>query len=193
MKIMMAMDAVTNSFFLLMVSGSVKTRAKQIAPRRPPYAKPNWSLKVNWMVLKGLMIWVSTRMPAGQRRRLSSGPRRVVDGRVKPLTDSPPHEGEQQREHDVAPVPLVLGRYGNDTQEEEDDGLGDGAQHLDHVADGGAGSLRHVLLHVVLHGDGAGDDAAGRGMSHSSGPAHRHGLVRDQLASECYLLQHVSG
>lgn len=129
------------------------------------------------MVLKGLIIWVSTRMPAGQRRHLSGGPHGVVNGRMKPLTDSSPHEGEQQREHDVAPVPLVLRRYGNDTQEEEDDGLGDGAQHLDHMADGGAGPLGHVLLHIVLHGDGAGDDAAGTGMSHSSGPAHLHGVT----------------
>lgn len=31
-----AIEAVTNKFFLLMVSGRVNTRAKQIAPRRPP-------------------------------------------------------------------------------------------------------------------------------------------------------------
>lgn len=31
-----AIEAVTNKFFLLMVSGRVNTKAKQIAPRRPP-------------------------------------------------------------------------------------------------------------------------------------------------------------
>ena len=31
-----AIEAVTNRFFLLMVSGRVNTKAKQIAPRRPP-------------------------------------------------------------------------------------------------------------------------------------------------------------
>ena len=35
-NIITAIDAVTNRFFLLMLSGKVKTKAKQIAPRRPP-------------------------------------------------------------------------------------------------------------------------------------------------------------
>lgn len=35
-NVMTAMEAVTNRSFLLMLSGKVKTRAKQIAPRRPP-------------------------------------------------------------------------------------------------------------------------------------------------------------
>lgn len=39
------------------------------------------------------------------------------------LTESSPDEGEHQREQDVGPVPLVLGRYGDDTQEEEDEGF----------------------------------------------------------------------
>lgn len=81
------------------------------------------------------------------------------------LTESSPDEGEHQREQDVGPVPLVLGRYGDDTQEEEDEGFGDGAQHLDNMADGGAGSLGDVLLHVVLHGDGACYKPAGREKS----------------------------
>lgn len=59
----------------------------------------------------------------------------------------------------------MLRRHSNHAQEEEDEGLGNGGQHLDHVADGGAGPLGHVLLHVVLHGDGAGDDAAQRRRS----------------------------
>lgn len=78
-----------------------------------------------------------------------------------PRTEAPPHEGEEQREQDVAPVPLVLCGNGDHAQEEEDEGLGDGAQHLDHVADGRAGTLGDVFLHVVLHGEGAGHDAAG--------------------------------
>lgn len=56
----------------------------------------------------------------------------------------------------------MLGCYGNNTQEEEDEGFGDGGQHLDNVADGGAGSLGYILLHVVLHGYGACYNAAGR-------------------------------
>lgn len=111
------------------------------------------------------MIWVSTRMPAGQsvEKTLDWWDRHsVVTGQMKPLTDSSPDEGEEEREQDVGPVPLVLRCYCHDTQEEEDEGLGDGAQHLDNVADGGAGSLGYVLLHVVLHGDGTGYDAAGR-------------------------------
>lgn len=81
------------------------------------------------------------------------------------LTESSPDEGEHQREQDVGPVPLVLGRYGDNTQEEEDEGFGDGTQHLDNMADGGAGSLGDVLLHVVLHGDGARNKSAGRGKN----------------------------
>lgn len=81
------------------------------------------------------------------------------------LTESSPDEGEHQREQDVGPVPLVLGRYGDDTQEEEDEGFWDGAQHLDNMADGGAGSLGDVLLHVVLHGDGTRNKSAGRGKN----------------------------
>lgn len=56
---------------------------------------------------------------------------------------------------------------GHHTQEEEDEGLSDGGQHLHNMPDGGAGSLRHVLLHVVLHGDGTCYDAAGR-ANHTS-------------------------
>lgn len=59
----------------------------------------------------------------------------------------------------------MLRRHSNHPQEKEDEGLGDGGQHLDHVADGGAGPLGHVLLHIVLHGYGAGDDAAQRRRS----------------------------
>lgn len=55
----------------------------------------------------------------------------------------------------------MLRGYGDHAQEEEDEGLGDGAQHLDHVADGRAGTLGDVFLHVVLHSEGAGHDAAG--------------------------------
>lgn len=78
-----------------------------------------------------------------------------------PLTETSPHEGKNQREQDVAPVPLMLRRYGDHPQEEEDEGLRDGAEHLDHVADGRAGTLGNIFLHVVLHGQGAGHDAAG--------------------------------
>lgn len=78
------------------------------------------------------------------------------------LTYSSPDEGKQERKQDVGPVPLMLSCYRHHTQEEEDEGLGDGGQHLDNMADGGAGSLGYVLLHVVLHGYGTGYNAAGR-------------------------------
>lgn len=50
--------------------------------------------------------------------------------------------------------------YRDDPEEEEDEGLGDAAQHLDHVADGRAGTLGNIFLHIVFHGEGTGDDAA---------------------------------
>lgn len=78
------------------------------------------------------------------------------------LTQTSPYKSKQQCEQDVAPVPLVLCCYGDHPQEEEDEGLGDGAEHLDHVADGCAGTLGNIFLHVVLHGEGAGHDAAER-------------------------------
>lgn len=71
------------------------------------------------------------------------------------LTQASPYKSKKQREQDVGPVPLMLSRHGNHPQEEEDECLGDGAEHLDHVADGRAGSLGNVLLHVVLHGQSA--------------------------------------
>ena len=57
----------------------------------------------------------------------------------------------------------MITRYGDDAQEEEDESFGDGGQHLDDMANGGAGSLRYILLHVELHGDGTCDNAGGRG------------------------------
>lgn len=54
----------------------------------------------------------------------------------------------------------MLHRYGDDAQEEEDESFRDGRQHLDNVTNGGAGSLRHVLLHVEFHGDGTCYNAA---------------------------------
>lgn len=69
-------------------------------------------------------------------------------------TQASPDEGEEQRSQDVAPVPLVLCGDGHHSQEEEDEGLRDGRQHLDDVAYGGAGALGHILLHVVMHGQG---------------------------------------
>jgi len=59
----------------------------------------------------------------------------------------------------------MFGCYGDDTQEEEDEGFRDGAEHLDHMSDGCTGTLGNVLLHIVLHGESTGYDAAG---------AHRH-------------------
>lgn len=76
------------------------------------------------------------------------------------LTQTSPDKSKKQREQDVAPVPLMLRCYGDNAQEEEDEGLGDGAKHLDHMADGCAGSLGNIFLHVVLHGQGTGHDAA---------------------------------
>lgn len=76
------------------------------------------------------------------------------------LTQASPYEGKQQREQDVTPVPFVFCCYGDDPQEEEDEGLRDGAKHLDHVADGGAGTLGNVFLHIVLHGEGTSHNAA---------------------------------
>lgn len=76
------------------------------------------------------------------------------------LTEAPPQKGEEQREEDVAPVQLVLRRDGDHAQEEENQRFRNGAQHLDHVADGGARALRDVFLHIVLHGEGARHDAA---------------------------------
>ena len=78
------------------------------------------------------------------------------------LTDYSPDKGKQQRKHDVGPVPLVVTCYGDDSQEEEDESFRDGGQHLDNVANGGAGSLRYILLHVELHGYGTCYNAAGR-------------------------------
>lgn len=122
------------------------------------------------MVLKGLTIWVNTRIPAGGAEERLVG--RVWPGGLEPpqsvgvegtLTQASPDKGKEQCEEDVGPVPLMLGGHGDYAQEEEDEGLRDGGQHLNHVADGGARALGHVLLHVVLHGDGAGDDAAQSG------------------------------
>lgn len=84
------------------------------------------------------------------------------------LTKSSPDEGKQEREQDVGPVPLVLRRYGDHTQEEEDEGLRDSGQHFDNMADGCAGPLGDVLLHVVLHGYGTGYNAAGSETPHDS-------------------------
>ena len=78
------------------------------------------------------------------------------------LTQTSPHEGKQQREHDVAPVPLVFCCYRDNPEKEEDEGLGDGAKHLDHVANGCAGTLGNIFLHVVFHGEGTGNNAAGK-------------------------------
>lgn len=50
--------------------------------------------------------------------------------------------------------------YGDDPQEEEDEGLGDGAEHLDHMANGSAGTLGDVFFHIVLHGERACHNAA---------------------------------
>lgn len=84
---------------------------------------------------------------------------KVLERVRKLLTETSPQEGEEQREQDEGPVPLMDSCYGNHTQKEEDECLGDGCHHLDNVANGGAGSLRNILLHVVLHRYGACDDA----------------------------------
>lgn len=50
--------------------------------------------------------------------------------------------------------------YGDNPQEEEDEGLRDGAKHLDYMADGCAGTLGNIFLYVILHGQGTGHNAA---------------------------------
>lgn len=96
-------------------------------------------------------------------RRCSQIPEALPIPGNKALTDYSPDEGKQQRKQGVGPVPLVLTRYGDDTQEEEDERFGDGGQHLDNVANGCAGSLGYILLHVELHGYGTCYNAGGRG------------------------------
>lgn len=57
---------------------------------------------------------------------------------MKALTNSSPDEGKQQCKQDESPVPLMLSCYGNNPQEEKDEGFRDGGQHLDDMTDGGA-------------------------------------------------------
>lgn len=81
------------------------------------------------------------------------------------LTQTSPQKSKQQSEENIGPVPLMFCCYGNNTQEEEDEGLRDGAQHLDHVSDGCAGTLGNILLNIVLHGESTANDAAGTHQS----------------------------
>ncbi len=83
------------------------------------------------------------------------------------LTQSPPYKSKQQREQDVAPVPLVFCCYGDDPQEKEDQGLRDGAEHLHNMPDSCAGTLGNIFLHVVLHSEGTGNNTAEKKNTHT--------------------------
>ena len=67
--------------------------------------------------------------PQLHRQEIGKSGSRAGCGRqvVVSLTQPSPQKGEQQREHDVAPVPLVLRRYGDHPQEKEDERFRDGA------------------------------------------------------------------
>lgn len=81
------------------------------------------------------------------------------------LTQTSPYEGKQQCEQDVTPVPLVFCCYSDNAEKKEDEGLWDGAKHFDRVADGCAGTLGNIFLHIVFHSDGADHNAAKKTLS----------------------------
>lgn len=68
MKRITTVVAAMKSFFLGK-SGSKKTREKQMAPLRPPYAIINWSLLVTVFTCNLFTKKVNTRTPIKQERR----------------------------------------------------------------------------------------------------------------------------
>lgn len=80
-------------------------------------------------------------------------------------TCGPPDEAEQQCGANERPAPHMDVLYGGDTQEDEDEGFTHAAPHLQEVLDAGVAALRHVGLHVLLHGHSAGHNAAKRGYN----------------------------
>lgn len=82
-------------------------------------------------------------------------------------TQASPKKSKQQSKEDVAPVPLVLCCYGNNTQKEEDQSFRHTSKHLDDMPDGGAGALGYILLNVILHSQGADYNTVDTGTQHS--------------------------
>lgn len=52
--------------------------------------------------------------------------------------------------------------YCGHAQEDEDEGFTHAAPHLQEVLDAGVAALRHISLHVLLHGHSTGHNAAKR-------------------------------
>lgn len=68
---------------------------------------------------------------------------------------------------------MLIG-HGGQAQEDEDDGLGAGAEHLEEVDHRGPRVLTDVPLHVLLHRDAAEHDAEnGKDRMRASCPARR--------------------
>ena len=87
----------------------------------------------------------------------------VSNGSEEEYTDDPEEEAAADGADDEPPVPLVVCVEGVDSEEEEDHHLCTVGQHVGGAADGGAGAVRDVLLHVVLHGDATEGDAEDAG------------------------------
>ncbi len=82
-------------------------------------------------------------------------------------TQASPKQSKQQSKEDVAPVPLVLCCYGNNTQKEEDQSFRHTSNHLNDMPNSGAGALGYVLLNVILHSQGTDYNTVETGTQHS--------------------------
>lgn len=77
-------------------------------------------------------------------------------------TCGPPDKAEQQCGADKGPAPHMDILYCGHAQEDEDEGFTHAAPHLQEVLDAGVAALRHISLHILLHGHSTGHNAAKR-------------------------------
>ncbi len=75
------------------------------------------------------------------------------------LTNEPAYEGEADGPYDESGVPVVWPVHEGDPEEEEDDAVGGGRQHLDEVLHRGVALLGYVLEGVVGLDEAAADQA----------------------------------
>jgi len=85
---------------------------------------------------------------------------------LTPLTYDPGDKAEDNGDGDEGPVPGVRPVHGGHAQEDEDQGLADGAPHLQEVLDGGVGLVGDVGLHVGPHDRAARYQPAGGGRGY---------------------------
>ena len=84
-------------------------------------------------------------------------------GNIFKATCRPPDEAEQQRGAHKGPAPHMDVLYRGHAQEDEDEGFTHAAPHLQEILDAGVAALGNIRLHILLHGHGAGHNAAERG------------------------------